>query len=174
VEYHNNFKSVGRTDPISSTQLLSLREEGRGRDVRHILPLESDDTNALLSSPIYPVLDLPSETHARDQALTEMASTLMGPGPWTFHQDLQLPASCKVLRPTNKNRRSNISITHLLKCVMRVERGDDEAVDEKNGKRKLFDIVVQTPVMILAVSFNSFYSLDNLLTPSPRVYFIFS
>ncbi|KAK7472450.1 hypothetical protein VKT23_000565 [Stygiomarasmius scandens] len=154
VEYHNNFKSVGRTDPVSSTQLLSLREEGRGRDIRHILPLESDDTNALLNSPIYPVLDLPSETHARDQALTEMASTLMGPGPWTFHQDLQLPASCKVLRPTNKNRRSNISITHLLKCVMRVERGDDEAVDEKTGKRKLFDIVVQTPVMILACRCN--------------------
>ncbi|THV05159.1 hypothetical protein K435DRAFT_961538 [Dendrothele bispora CBS 962.96] len=154
VEYHNNFRSVGRTDPVSTTQLLSVREEGKGRDAKHILPLESDDTNALLNSPLYPVLNLPSEEYARDEALTDMASTLMGPGPWTFHQELQLPASCRSLHPTNKNRRSNISITHLLKCIMRVERGDDQAVDEKTGKRKLFDIVVQTPVMILACRCN--------------------
>ncbi|KAF5348645.1 hypothetical protein D9758_006761 [Tetrapyrgos nigripes] len=154
VEYHNNFKSVGRTDPISTAQLLSLREEGKSKDVRHILPLESDDTNALINSPLYQVLDLPSDPHVRDQALTEMAADLMGPGPWTFHQELQLPASCKILHATNKNRRSNISITHLLKCVMRVERGDDSAIDERTGKRKLFDIVVQTPVMILACRCN--------------------
>lgn len=35
---------------------------------------------------------------------------------------------------------------------MRVERGDDNALDIKTGKRKLFDIVVQTPVHILSVS----------------------
>ena len=55
------------------------------------------------------------------------------------------------LRFTNKNRRSNIEVSHLLKVVMRVQRGDDEHVDPKTGKRKLFDIVVQTPVIILSV-----------------------
>jgi hypothetical protein len=44
-----------------------------------------------------------------------------------------------------------MSVTHLLKCVMRVERGDDVAIDPKTGKRKLFDIVVQMPVHILSV-----------------------
>ena len=39
-----------------------------------------------------------------------------------------------------------------MKIVMRVERGDDTFVDLKTGKRKQFDIVVQTPVHILSVS----------------------
>ena len=39
----------------------------------------------------------------------------------------------------------------VLKIIFRVERGDDEALDPTTGKRKLFDIVVQTPVHILSV-----------------------
>ncbi|OBZ69941.1 hypothetical protein A0H81_10403 [Grifola frondosa] len=38
----------------------------------------------------------------------------------------------------------------MLKIIFRVERGDDYALDPHTGKRKLFDIVVQTPVHILS------------------------
>ena len=86
-----------------------------------------------------------------DLELSEAASTLMGPGPWTFHKDLQLPRSCDQMHFTNRNRRSNIVVTHNLKVVMRVERGDDLYID-KHGKRKMFDIVVQTPMLLLSVS----------------------
>ncbi|KAF9264976.1 hypothetical protein L218DRAFT_899196 [Marasmius fiardii PR-910] len=88
----------------------------------------------------------------------ETMQSLQSPhGPWSFHADLPLPASCRVIRASNRNRRSNMNITHLLKCVVRVERGehesDDDMGEEKRKepkKRKLFDIVIQTPVQILS------------------------
>ena len=42
-------------------------------------------------------------------------------------------------------------VQHTLKIVMRVERGDAQAIDPRTGKQKLFEIVVQTPVYILSV-----------------------
>ena len=62
-----------------------------------------------------------------------------------------MPRSCAQLHFTAKNKRSSISVGHALKIVFRVERGDDQFVDAKTGKRKLFDIVVQTPVHVLSV-----------------------
>lgn len=138
-------RRIARTDPLTRFTLLSIKGEGRGADP--ILPLESDSPNALRMSPLNALVD-PSAT---DEELSEIASNLMGPGPWTFHQELKLPNSCDAMHFTNKNRRGNIVISHLLKVVIRVERGDDLQLDAKTGKRKLFDIVVQTPVLILSV-----------------------
>jgi hypothetical protein len=42
--------------------------------------------------------------------------------------------------------------THMFRIVFRVQRDDDQSVDQKTGKPKLFDIVVEKPVDILAVS----------------------
>jgi hypothetical protein len=150
IDYYTQMKRIARTDPISHILLLSLKQEGKNEG--HILPLESDDIDALTSSPLYSLL-------TPDDDSSEMASIWMGPGPWTFHQDLKLPTSCNTLHFTNRNKRSNISVTHLLKCVIRVERGDDTQIDAKTGKRKLFDIIVQTPVHILSVSlpFDTFF-----------------
>jgi hypothetical protein len=136
-------KRIARTDPIQRIPLLSLRSECP-RD-EPILPLISDDPEAFRHSPFYATLT------PHDDPST-VASNLMGPGPWTFQHELTLPSSCSQIHFSNKNRRANIVITHTLKVVFRVERGDDEFVDQKTGKRKLFDIVVQTPVHILSVS----------------------
>ncbi|KAF4598682.1 hypothetical protein EYR38_007090 [Pleurotus pulmonarius] len=145
VDYYTNMKRIARTDPINRTLLLSLKHEGKGGG--HILPLDSDDVEAYHKSPLSTVL-------TRNEDPSEMASNFMGPGPWTFHHDLQLPTSCNILHFTNKNRRGNIVITHMLKCVIRIERGDDKHLDPKTGKRKLFDIVIQTPVQILSCRCN--------------------
>lgn len=75
----------------------------------------------------------------------------MGPGPWSFERSVLLPRSCASLHFSNKNKRSNIVVQHTLKVVFRVTRGDDVAMDAKTGKRKMFDIVIQTPVTILSV-----------------------
>ena len=83
---------------------------------------------------------------------SEAASSLMGPGPWSIQALLQLPKSCDKMHFTNKHKRSNIGISHTLKIVFRVERGDDAFIDAKTGNRKHFDIVVQTPLHILSVS----------------------
>ena len=76
----------------------------------------------------------------------------MGPGPWALTHELQLPAECGKIQFTYKHKGSNISVSHTLKIVFRVERGDDKCVDPKTGKRRMFDIVVQTPIHILSVS----------------------
>ncbi|KAG6861114.1 hypothetical protein C0995_003843 [Termitomyces sp. Mi166 len=145
IDYYTQMKRIARTDPISHINLLSVRESGK--NASHILPLESDDVDAFKNSPLYALVTPNGD-------MSERASELMGPGPWTFHQDLQLPVSCSLMHFTNKNRRSNMVITHQLKFVMRVERGDDLHVDPKTGKRKLFDIVIQTPINILSCRCN--------------------
>lgn len=144
-------RRIGRTDPLSRFTLLSIKGEGKGADP--ILPLDSDSPDAFRHSPLYALVNQPST----EAELSELASNLMGPGPWTFHQELQLPKSCNTMHFTNKNRRSNIVVSHMLKVVIRVERGDDMHVDSRTGKRKLFDIVVQTPVLILSVSGGKIY-----------------
>jgi hypothetical protein len=145
VDYYTNMRRIGRTDPITRYCLLSVKNEGKAP--APLLPLDSDCTDALRSSPLSTIMD-PDMTNLE---ISETVSTLMGPGPWTFHKDLQLPRSCDQIHFTNRNRRSNIIITHTLKVVMRVERGDDLYID-KHGKRKMFDIVVQTPILLLSVS----------------------
>ncbi|KAF9469986.1 hypothetical protein BDZ94DRAFT_1181644 [Collybia nuda] len=145
VDYYTHMRRVARTDPLTRFELLTLQEAGK--TARPILPLDSDDIDAFQKSPL-------SSFVMADDDLSEVASSLMGPGPWTFHQDLKLPTSCSLMRITNKNRRSNVVITHLFKCIIRVERGDDLHLDTKTGKRKIFDIVVQTPITIFSCQCN--------------------
>ncbi|KAF9553024.1 hypothetical protein CPC08DRAFT_698073 [Agrocybe pediades] len=152
VEYYTNMRRVARTDPLHRINLLTVKSDSKTLDP--ILPLESDCPDALRDSPLFALID----PAADDVELSEIASSLMGPGPWSFHQDLKLPNSCDSLRFTNKNRRSNIVVSHMLKVVLRVERGDDLHVDAKTGKRKLFDIVVQTPILILSCRCNPEWS----------------
>ena len=147
-------RRVCRTDPVMRFHLLSIRNEGK--NAAPILPLESNDPDALLKSPLLPLIDPEADP-------SEIASQLMGPGPWSFHKELQLPDSCDKMRFTNKNRSANVTVSHTLKVIIRVERGDDLHVD-KNGKRKLFDIVVQTPVHILSVRYRSWTRVIDMLT----------
>ncbi|KAH9855952.1 hypothetical protein C2E23DRAFT_723228 [Lenzites betulinus] len=147
VDYWTQFKRISRTDPISRVALLALKYPKK--DGPPILPL-SDDPDAFRQSPLADVVDAGDD-------LGDLVSSLMGPGPWTIRKNLQLPRAGDLLHTTNKNRRSNISVSHMLKIIFRVERGDDHAVDTQTGKRKLFDIVVQTPVHILSHLCNQDY-----------------
>jgi hypothetical protein len=45
--------------------------------------------------------------------------------------------------------------------MIRVERGDDEQLDPKTGKRKRFDVILQMPVHILSV-FTLLSGLKNM------------
>ena len=161
TDYYTGTKRIARTDPIQRIPLLSLKSDDK--DGGAILPLISEDPEAFKHSPFY------SAMNPEDDPST-VAASLMGPGPWAFHHELRLPKSCTQLSFSNQNRRAYILITHNLKVIFRVERGDDEFVDQKSGKRKLFDIVVQTPVHILSVSnantnFLSYYFKSVLPVP---------
>ncbi|KZT21064.1 hypothetical protein NEOLEDRAFT_801051 [Neolentinus lepideus HHB14362 ss-1] len=145
VDYLANMKRVARTDPIRRIILLSMKHDDK--DGPPLLPLDSDDPDAFKNSPLHVMLN------PEDDA-SGLASSFMGPGPWDFHHELQLPSSCDQINFTNKNKKSNISISHTLKIIFRVERGDDQFIDQKTGKRKMFDIVVQTPVHVLSCMCN--------------------
>jgi hypothetical protein len=93
----------------------------------------------------------------KEDDASELAASFMRPGPWSLRLDLKLPESCSELHFSNANRASNITISHTLRIVMRVEKGsgadDIEGAADGNKKRKrLFDIAVHTPVHILSVS----------------------
>ncbi|KAF9031228.1 hypothetical protein BDZ89DRAFT_1131959 [Hymenopellis radicata] len=147
TEYLANGTKVARTDPATNVILLAIKHEDKKGVHQPILPLESDDPEAFRQSPLHTLI-------GPEDDISEMASSLMGPGPWSFHQDLKLPNSCRLLHFSNKNKKSNIVVSHVLKCIIRVESGDPTSMDPKTGKKKLFDIVVQTPVHILSCRCN--------------------
>ncbi|KAJ3776332.1 hypothetical protein FB446DRAFT_785267 [Lentinula raphanica] len=65
IEYHTQFKKVERTDPLLTVPLLSVKHESppssssskdKAKELKHILPLESDDPEALRKSPLYGIM----------------------------------------------------------------------------------------------------------------------
>lgn len=110
-----------------------------------LLPLHTDNLETFKASAL-------GGTFESDDELSSAVSSLMGPGPWTITKDIPLPATCADLHFTNKNRKSNFTVSHTLKVIFRVQRGDDKEIDPKTKTRKMFDIVVQTPIHILSVS----------------------
>jgi hypothetical protein len=118
-----------RTDAARHFSLLSLESRDKFSPV---LP-HSPATDS-------PLQDMPSE----------VAASLMGPGPWTLQLALKVPNGSGMLHFSNKNKRGPIQISHALTIVIRVERGDDEQLDPKTGKRKRFDVILQMPVHILS------------------------
>jgi hypothetical protein len=144
IDYYTQFKRVARSDPVKRIELFSARYTSSSPKLAQpLLPLKSPSSYA--ASPLYGLIDASTDSLAAVQASTPG-------GPWSIVTDLQLPASCSKLHFTNRHKKSNIAVVHTLKIVMRVERGDEKFVDAKTGKRKQFDIVVQTPLHILDVS----------------------
>ena len=154
VEYFSRFQRPLRSDPPLRFCLLSLRHEGKNPPP--ILPLESSSPDVLRSSPYFKMID--RETRHDPDEMGELAASLMGPGPWKFHRDLKLPSDCGAMKFTNKNMKANVRVSHLLKVVMRLEKAqhalatEDPHTPGHSKKPSLFDVVVQTPVVILSVS----------------------
>lgn len=69
--------------------------------------------------------------------LSDDTPSLLDPiGPWHLDGLLQLPDCSSKLCVSTNHEKANISISHTLKIMMRVERGDDEYLDSK-GNRKV-------------------------------------
>ncbi|KAI0282359.1 hypothetical protein BGY98DRAFT_1094397 [Russula aff. rugulosa BPL654] len=129
----------------SAIPLLKLQNDD---ETKPLLPLSSDDPVAYESSPLAAIRPLGANS-------SEVASQLLGPGPWPLRAKLHLPADCELLHPTSRSRDCAIQVSHALRFTMRLSRGDDTGVDPKTGKSKLFEIVVRTPVHILSVRYPS-------------------
>jgi hypothetical protein len=166
--YHRSLKLTERVDYFFSFSPTACRKDPKRRF--ELLSLKSDDEN-------HPLLPLPeavtsvtnhplcSLINASDAA-SEFMANLMGPGPWTLQMCLTVPNACGMLHFSNKNRRAPIEVSHLLKVVLRAQRGD-ELVDPQSGKPKQFDIVIRMPVHVLSVrccifSLNGFFFVLTL------------
>lgn len=130
------------------TSAISLLKLQNDDETKPLLPLSSDDPLAYESSPLAAIRPLGANA-------SDVASQLLGPGPWPLRAKLHIPADCELLHPTSRSRDSAVQVSHALRFTMRLARGDDVGVDPKTGKNKLFEIVVRTPVHVLSVRYPS-------------------
>lgn len=144
-----------RKDPDRRVELLSLHSKDEDTP---LLPLPREVTPATEST-------LHSLLRSHDD-LSEFMASLMGPGPWTLQMVLTVPDTHGTLHFSNKNKRAPIEITHNLRVVVRVQRGDKQEVDPHTGKPKKYDIVMRTPVHMLSVRP---LILSDLCIKHPRV-----
>lgn len=118
-------------------------------ETKPVLPLSQDDPHAFEQSPL--------ATLRHHGSRSDVVSQFLGPGPWPIRVNLHLPADCNVLHPTSRSRESAIHVTHALRFTMRLTRGD-VPLDPRTNKRKLFEVVVRTPVHVLSCYARAEYS----------------
>ncbi|KAG8929308.1 hypothetical protein FRC03_008933 [Tulasnella sp. 419] len=139
VDYFAHSKKVARHDPVRQLELINIRPINIHTP---LLPILSDSPDAARASPLAPYVEGDDPSEVARQLLTPA-------GPWTLHLMLSVPDCTKKIHFTNKNSKAKIVVSHVLKIVMRVERGDDSAVDAR-GKRRQFDIIIESPIQILS------------------------
>ncbi|TRM62390.1 hypothetical protein BD626DRAFT_433261 [Schizophyllum amplum] len=139
VEEHTVYlahqSEAARTDPVLRVPLIMIKHEHGGP----ILPLDGDVRKSPLLSLAQPSAD------AQHEEFDALAGAWTGPGPWRVSGAARVP---NLLRPSNRNRRAGVLVTHAAKFLIRVE--SDCEVDPKTGRRKLYDVTVQTPVQVFS------------------------
>jgi hypothetical protein len=129
--------------------MLFIKQPEKKERIEPLLPIISIDSDAARDSPLAPLakqaaVNNPTEfsTLSAQDCEDEMYAQLLDPlGPWHLEKDLQVPDCAHKLKFTSKHDKTNLSVSHWLKVTIRVERGDDVAVDAK-GRRKQFDIIM--------------------------------
>ncbi|KAG6381964.1 hypothetical protein JVT61DRAFT_592 [Boletus reticuloceps] len=159
TEYFTRTHSQARSDAMRRATLLVIKhdrfDEGHGKP---ILPLMSDESDAFRKSPLYCLLQ-PGEDES------EVASSLMGPGPWTIRHQLQLPDSCSTLHPSNRTKGSNVMVNHTLRLVLRVEKEEGTVT---TGRKKMHDIIIHIPIQILSCHCTSEWTSLPRYDEAPR------
>ncbi|KAG8709975.1 hypothetical protein FRC08_017803 [Ceratobasidium sp. 394] len=157
IDYYAHGRRVARHDPTRNYELMSLKHSNNSLKHHH------EKHNR---SPLLPIID---DGDARDSPLFglvegrngegdgEGALNLWNPnGPWTLQLQAHLPTCSSPVHFTCKHPKSNITISHWIKIVIRVDRGEEEKDQEK--KRKQFDIIIETPVHLLSCKCNPEYT----------------
>jgi hypothetical protein len=135
--------------PSSTRQVLRCLKYPGGGQVP-ILPLSGEE---LRKSPLYSLVreDLEYTGQSEAERASDLTSEWMGPGPWPLRFNVEVSSGYNMLRPTTMNKKGNITVSHALKVIIRVEK-DDTCDGDGLKKRKMYDIVVQYPIHILSVS----------------------
>lgn len=140
-------------------ELVSLRSTEK---TTPLLPIFSESPAAATSSPLAPYVQAnadvilpPTSSSVSLERTSDVAAQLLTPsGPWSLRFDIHLPDCSSGLHFTNKSSHATVVVSHILKVIFRVGRGDNKLLDAK-GNRKQFDIIVETPIHILSVSLPS-------------------
>ncbi len=132
VDYFALERKVARHEAVKKYPLLNLKG-GTDKQAEPLLPIFSDSPTALTDSPLAPLAAQARQSNEDED--DAMASLLNPHGPWFLESTLQVPDCQSHIRFSTKHAQTNMSIAHWLKVVIRVERGDDKAVDSK-GRRK--------------------------------------
>lgn len=143
VDYYAHQGKTARHEPARRWEILSIKDPDK---YTPLLPILSDSTDAALRSPLARHVDEDDPSVAAGQLLNLT-------GPWSFRFSLKVPDCTTRLHFTNKYTKAKIVVTHHVKIIMRVDRGDDTELDAK-GKRKQFDIIVEAPIQLLSCRCN--------------------
>lgn len=151
VDYYAQERKVARHEIPKKYNMIFIKQPDRLERIQPLLPILSDDPNAARDSPLanlarQAALNDPNrlnidgvENNSDDDS---MYASLLDPlGPWHLEQIMSVPDSSAHIKFTTKHDKTNIQVGHTLKVTIRVERGDDVAVDNK-GRRKQFDIIM--------------------------------
>ncbi|GAA5823094.1 hypothetical protein JCM11251_007483 [Rhodosporidiobolus azoricus] len=136
----NSGRKLTRHETPKRFQLLRIEQKDPKEP---LLPILSDDTHVIEQHPLKEFFINPNSSDDATPSLLDPLS------PWHLDGYLQLPECSTKINFSTHHDKSNIAVAHNLKIMMRVERGDDEYLDSK-GKRKLFDIIVETNLHILS------------------------
>ncbi|WVQ75076.1 hypothetical protein IAR50_004685 [Cryptococcus sp. DSM 104548] len=165
TDYYAQERKVARHETPKRFVLLFIKQSDAKERTEPLLPIISEDPLAAERSPLAEMArqaamsDPPSDLFdlERDPDDAMYASLMEPTGPWHLEKDLQLPDCVSKIKFTTKHDQTNITVAHWLKVTIRVERGDDEALDSK-GRRKQFDIIIETPIKILDCRVNTSYN----------------
>jgi hypothetical protein len=149
-DYYAHDRKIARHETPRKFLLIFIKQPEKLERIQPLLPILSEDVDAARNSPLAPLAIQAALNNPRplDEFPLEdgnddwMYASLMDPmGPWHLEKVLSVPDCASGIRFTTKHDKTNISVGHFLKVTIRVERGDDEAVDLK-GRRKQFDIIM--------------------------------
>ncbi|KAG8991489.1 hypothetical protein FRB94_012468, partial [Tulasnella sp. JGI-2019a] len=143
VSYFAHGRAEARHEPIRRQLLLGLRHPDKHSP---LLPIFSNSADAASSSVLAPFVEADNVSEVAEHLLTLA-------GPWAVHFTMKVPNCTTKIHFTNKYSNAKISVSHVIKVTLRVDRGDGD-VDAK-GKRKQFDIIIECPVQLLSCRCNS-------------------
>ncbi|KAF8336430.1 uncharacterized protein EI90DRAFT_174368 [Cantharellus anzutake] len=155
VDYYGRTHGIVRHDPVRKYELLSVWQSDT---LGPLLPILSNSPSAGRDSPLTPyvcpdnvspgMMPFASTTSfdRTDEAVTHLLSPT---GPWKLRFKLRLPDCSSGFHFTSKSPGALIIVSHMIRLSIRLSAANKL---DLQGKPKLFDITVDTPINILSVS----------------------
>lgn len=167
TDYYANERRTMRREVPRKWTMLRLNGDGE----RPLLPILTEHDDPLATSPLAPYVEAAARQNAA-QADAIRVAPLDPNGPWELSMDLRVSmAQQKKVNISCQHPKSNITVQHLLKITIRVERGDaprassvpgTSALPDAESHRRIVDVVIGVPIMLT----HSHTSLEWISLPS--------